>query len=225
MISDGAARTRSLHRLSWRNPHCAFAWLVVRGQTAKQRRFAGARWAGERHALASVNVEVDVVEHEETGAALGMKREGLRQCSHGNRHVVGGIGRTGRNDGGRGFEEGHGTSTEETRSWVYACCGSSSTRSVRPPSTTSPPCITSSRSARSRATTEVMGHDDGSESEVVDESAQEVEESCLNGDVEAAGGFVEEDETRPGSECAGDLQSLLHTPGELSRQVVDPGPG
>ena len=66
-----------------------------------------------------------------------------------------------------------------------------------------------------------MGDDDGGDPHVAHQCAQQVEQFCLNGNIQAAGGFIHEDETRLGHQDAGDLQTLLHASGEMLRQVVD----
>ncbi len=68
---------------------------------------------------------------------------------------------------------------------------------------------------------EVMGDDDGGKAEVVDQTAQKIEQAGLNGHIKAAGRLVHEDETGRGHQIAGNLQALAHAAREGPWLVVD----
>src|SRR4051812_36493178 len=108
------------------------AGTVIAVEAAHQGGFAGARGAGKRYAFAGPDFHLDPLQHRDPRAALQVQGEGLAEPFGAQRPA-------------------HAASTEATSSWVYACCGSSSTRSVRPCSTTWPWRITSIRCASSRA--------------------------------------------------------------------------
>jgi hypothetical protein len=68
---------------------------------------------------------------------------------------------------------------------------------------------------------EVVSDDDRSQSKISDEPPQEIEKAGLNRNVESAGRFVQEDESRSRSKGSSELQPLLHPTGELSWEVID----
>lgn len=67
---------------------------------------------------------------------------------------------------------------------------------------------------------QVVGHHDRGQTEVGHQSAEEVEQSGLHGDVEAACGLVEKHQAGTGGEGASQLQALLHAARELPGQIV-----
>ena len=75
---------------------------------------------------------------------------------------------------------------------------------------------------RSRVTARSWVTTIGRQAELGHQAAQQIEESGLDRDVEAAGRLVHEDQPRPGDEVTGDLQPLLHAAGEGLGQIVDP---
>ena len=111
-------------------------------------------------------------------------------------------------------------STEDTSSCVYGCCGSSSTWSVRPASTTAPPRITIRRCATAHHT-EIVRDEDRGEAKLVAQSAQQIEQPRLNRYIETAGRLVHKDEPRVGDHVAGDLQAPPHAAGEGQRRAID----
>ena len=68
---------------------------------------------------------------------------------------------------------------------------------------------------------EVVRDDDRRKAEVLHEATQQVEQTCLHRDVEAAGRLVHEDEARGRHQIARDLQALAHAAGKGARLVVD----
>src|SRR6185503_9745000 len=111
---------------------------IVRVDRPQQCRFPRPGRVGQRHALARVHREVHAAQHGKLNPALRVERERLVEALDEEHCSV--------------LVGAHGCSTEDTRSWVYGCWGSSRTWSVSPDSTTSPPRITSSRCASSRVT-------------------------------------------------------------------------
>ena len=100
-------------------------------------------------------------------------------------------------------------------------CGSSSTRSVSPLSTTRPFFITIMRCDSSRATARSWVTTTAERPRSPTSAAQEVEQPRLYRYIEAAGRLVHEHQARPGDEIAGDLQALTHAAREGARLVVD----
>ncbi|MND47991.1 hypothetical protein D3C80_388990 [compost metagenome] len=68
---------------------------------------------------------------------------------------------------------------------------------------------------------EIMGDDDNGETEIIDEAADQIEQTRLHGDIEATGRLIHEDEARRGDEVAGNLQALAHPTREGAGLVVD----
>ena len=69
---------------------------------------------------------------------------------------------------------------------------------------------------------EVVGNDEGGDAGIALDVADEVEDLGLYGDVEAGGGFVQDQERRPVRQRFRELHPLAHPAGEVARSLVHP---
>jgi hypothetical protein len=72
---------------------------------------------------------------------------------------------------------------------------------------------------------EVVGNDDHGEVKFMLQSPDEIENLCLDGQVEAGGDFIEEEDLRIVGQGLGDLDPLLHAAAEIPWRFVHPADG